>query len=33
MSSFVVFVVLVVQMGNGNYLNPCAHHKDHKVEE
>jgi hypothetical protein len=32
----VVFVVLVVQMGNGNHLNACAHHKDHeehKVEE
>jgi hypothetical protein len=27
--SFVVFVVLVVQMGTVNYLNACAHHKDH----
>jgi hypothetical protein len=27
--SFVVFVVLVVQTGNGYYLNARAHHEDH----
>ena len=28
-SSFVVFVVLMVQMRDGNYPNAGAHHKDH----
>jgi hypothetical protein len=29
----VVLVVLVVQMGNGYYINTRAHHKDHEDHE